>query len=109
MKRVGRNVGGAREIKVTMKRRATPDHNVGGGLKRRRGRNGFTKDECLRQEVTAARDRLFDVTMANIAKKKAKLEESKCYPCPFGNVGMCPHNEQGHCSHFNKKCDNRQV
>lgn len=77
-------------------------------MKRRRRRNGLTKSEFLFLEVEAARDRLFEETMANIAKKKAKIEEEKCYPAPHGNIGMCLKNEQGHCILFNKKCDNRQ-
>lgn len=46
-------------------------------MKKRRGKNGLTKSEYANQEFIAARDRLFDKTMANIAKKKAKVEEGQ--------------------------------
>lgn len=35
-----------------------------------------------------------------------KCFKSECYPCPIGNVGICPHNENEHCNLFNKKCNN---
>ena len=75
-------------------------------MKMRRGRNGLTKAEFLRRDAAAAMGRLFDKTMANIAKKKAKAEKEKCYPVPHGDVSTCPKNEQGYCSLFDKKCNN---
>jgi len=36
------------------------------------------------------------------------MSKEKCYPVKNTNVTICPHNKNGYCESFNKKCDNVQ-
>ena len=72
----------------------------------RRGRKGLTKSEFLHLEIERETALRLNEILDSIAKRKAKVEEEKCYPVPHGNVSTCPKNEQGKCSLFDKKCNN---
>ena len=78
-------------------------------MKRRRGKNGLTKVEFLQRDIDEEVSKRVDEILDKIVKRKAGAEEEKCYPAPFGNISMCPHNEQGRCVRLNKKCDNRST
>lgn len=75
-------------------------------MKMRRGRNGLTKAEFSQREIDEEVRRRIEVALAKAAEKKVKDEKEKCYPVPHGNVSTCPKNEQGHCSLFDKQCNN---
>lgn len=75
-------------------------------MKMKRGRNGLTKAEFLQREVDEEVANRVEEALAKMAEKKAKAEEEKCYPAPHGNISVCPKNEHGYCSLFDKKCNN---